>query len=131
MNRYITEFIGQDFACDIRVPGGPTLREDIRMIDLKLNELPIDATGDFTVEQYRKLTPEQQAEVNRIRKAAGLSIFDTLAAEPTMSVGSRGTDTSGVAAGAGAGAGRTITTPGTKEESPAPDVIDRSRGTGR
>ena len=96
------------------------------MIDLKLNELPIDAVGDFADSEYYALTPEQQVEVNRRRQAAGLSIYDTIAAGPSASVGARGVGTSGVEAGAGAGAGTIISTPAGPGESPAPQIVENT-----
>ena len=100
------------------------------MIDLKLNELPIDALGDFSEDQFLQLTPEQQEAVRQHRRAAGLSIFETAAAGPTMSVGARGTDTSGVKTGAGAGAGSMISTPASSDDSTVPDIVEGARKTG-
>jgi hypothetical protein len=94
------------------------------MIDLKLNELPIDAVGDFEEIDYWALSPEQRLEVNERRKAAGLSIFDTVAAAPTMSVGARGVDTSTVETGTGAGAGSITATPSSLSESTTPDTVE-------
>ncbi|HEX4227500.1 MAG TPA: hypothetical protein VHZ07_02440 [Bryobacteraceae bacterium] len=90
------------------------------MIDLKLNELPVDAEGDF--ENNPKYTEAQKAEIRRRRERAGLSIKDTIAGDELMSVGARGVDTSGVESGAGAGAGTSELTPGAPGESPMPDV---------
>jgi hypothetical protein len=90
------------------------------MIDLKLNELPVDAEGDF--ENNPKYTEAQKAEIRRRRERAGLSIKDTIAGDELMSVGARGVDTSGVESGAGAGAGTSELTPAAPGESPMPDV---------
>ncbi|HEX4809100.1 MAG TPA: hypothetical protein VH325_09230 [Bryobacteraceae bacterium] len=89
------------------------------MIDLKLNEIPVDAEADF--EANPKYTEAQREEIRRRRKAAGLSINDTVAAEAARSVGARGVGTSGTESGAGAGARMTQVTPGAPE-SPMPDV---------
>src|SRR5581483_10907729 len=99
------------------------------MIDPKFNDLPVDAEGDFANTPEGSLTEEQKAERLRRRKAA-LSVNDTIAAEANLSAGSRGVDTSGVAAGAGAGAGTTTLTPGETGESPAPNVVPGPRGSG-
>jgi hypothetical protein len=97
------------------------------MIDPKLDRLPENATGDF------KNTPEhEQTEGQRASRSPrrGLSINDTVAAGPNMSVGARGLDNSGVEGGAGAGAGMTQLTPGESGESPAPNIVPGARGTG-
>lgn len=99
------------------------------MIDPKLDKLPVDAKGDFADIPESSPTEEQKAELLR-RKKLGLSINDTIAADANMSVGGRGVDTSGVAAGSGAGAGTTNLTPGTTGNSPAPAIVPGSRGTG-
>jgi hypothetical protein len=99
------------------------------MIDLKLNDLPVDAAGDFADVPEESLTEEQRAERRR-RAKAGLSINETVAHDANLSVGSRGTDTSGVEAGAGAGAGLTQETPAAPGESPAPNVEKGPRGSG-
>ena len=97
------------------------------MIDPKLDQLPADAAGDFENIPEHQLTAEQRAQRNRRR---GLSINDTIAAGPNMSVGARGFDVSGVEGGAGAGAGMTSLTPGERGESPSPTVVPGARGTG-
>jgi hypothetical protein len=99
------------------------------MIDPKLNDLPVDAPGDFAEVPEDELTEEQKAERRR-RAKAGLSIDETVARDANMSVGSRGTDTSGVESGAGAGAGLTRETPAAPGESPAPSVVKGPRGSG-
>lgn len=99
------------------------------MTDPKFDKLPVDAKGDFADIPESSLTEEQKAEFLRTKKA-GLSINDTIAANANMSVGGRGVDTSGVAAGSGAGAGTTNLTPGTSGSSPAPTIVPGSRGTG-
>jgi len=90
------------------------------MIDLKLNEIPAD--------------PEILTEAERQKRMAetparGLSINDTIARDANLSVGARGADTSGVAAGAGAGAGGTFLTPDVSG-SPLPEIVPSGRGTG-
>jgi hypothetical protein len=97
------------------------------MIDPKLDQLPVDAAGDFEKIPENQLTDEQRSLRARRR---GLSINDTVAAGPNMSVGARGFDVSGVEGGAGAGAGMTNVTPGERGESPAPNVVPGGRGTG-
>ncbi len=99
------------------------------MIDPKFNDLAVDAAGDFDDIPEESLTEEQKAERRR-RAKAGLSINETVARDANMSVGSRGTDTSGVEAGAGAGAGLTQETPPGPGESPAPEVVKGPRGSG-
>ena len=99
------------------------------MIDPKLNDLPVDATGDFEDVPEESLTEQQRAERRR-RAKAGLSINETVARDANQSVGSRGTDTSGVESGAGAGAGLTQETPAAPGESPAPNVVKGPRGSG-
>lgn len=98
------------------------------ILDPKFDQLPADAQSEFENVDWDRLTPEQQAQVRARRR--GLSINDTIAAEANMSVGARGVDFSGVEGGAGAGAGTTYLTPGESGESPAPNVIPGSRGTG-
>lgn len=96
------------------------------MIDPKFNELPVDAPGEIEDVAEESLSPEQRATR---KPRAGLSINDTIAAGANLSVGSRGVDTSGAAAGAGAGAGMTLTTPG-DDGSPAPTIVPGARGSG-
>ena len=97
------------------------------MIDPKLDQLPVDALGDFENIPENELTDDQRALRARRR---GLSINETVAAGPNMSVGARGFDVSGVEGGAGAGAGMTTLTPAQAGESPAPNVLPGARGTG-
>lgn len=97
------------------------------MIDPKLDQLPADAAGDFENIPEHELTAEQRTIRARRR---GLSINDTIAAGPNMSVGARGFDVSGVEAGAGAGAGTSFVTPGERGENPAPNIVPGARGTG-
>ena len=94
------------------------------MIDPKLNEIPVEASDEL-------LTEEQRA-AGRVptKPRAGLSINDTIAGPASLSVGSRGIDTSGTSAGAGVGAGMTLTTPGGSAESPSPTIVPGSRGSG-
>lgn len=98
------------------------------MIDPKLDKLPADAAGDLENIPEKQLTEEQRALRNRSRR--GLSVKDTVAAGPSISVGARGFDVSGVEAGAGAGAGMTELTPGERGESPAPNIVPGARGSG-
>lgn len=100
------------------------------MIDPKLNELPVDAEGDFADVPESSLTEEQKAERARRRAKSGLSINETVARGPNQSVGARGVDSSGVESGSGAGAGLTQETPAAPGESPAPDVVKGPRGSG-
>jgi hypothetical protein len=97
------------------------------MIDPKLDKLPVDAAGDFENTPDDQLTEEQRALRSSRR---GLSINDTVAAGPNLSVGARGFDVSGVEGGAGAGAGMSQVTPGQRGESPAPNIVPGARGTG-
>jgi len=98
------------------------------MIDPKLDKLPADASGDFENIPEHQLTEEQRAQLRARRR--GLSINDTVAAGPNMSVGARGLDASGIEGGAGAGAGMTHLSPAKRGESPVPNVIPGARGTG-
>ncbi len=97
------------------------------MIDPKLNELPVEGKD---IAANRTLTEEEEKTERANRSRAGLSINDTIAASANMSVGSRGVDTSGTRAGTGAGAGTTMLTPGVSGDSPAPDVVPGTRGSG-
>ena len=87
------------------------------MIDLKLNELPVDGQSDFDTdfENNPSIPKAQKAEIRLRRQRSGLSINDTVAAAAATSVGARGVGTSGTESGAGAGAGMTKLTP------PAPE----------
>ena len=76
-----------------------------------------------------KVKPESLEERSR-KPRTGLSINDTIAANANLSVGAKGVDTSGVEAGAGVGAGSTYVTPGASGDSPAPNIVPGSRGTG-
>jgi hypothetical protein len=100
------------------------------MTDPKLNELPIDAKGDFEDTPETSLSEEQRAAQLRGRRRTGLSISDTIAADSNLSVGGTGVNVSGVSAGAGAGAGMTSTTPGARGGSAVPNVVPGSRGPG-
>lgn len=84
------------------------------MIDPKLNELTEPAKGGS-----RTSTEER---VSAAKPRTGLSINDTVASDANRSDGARGVGTSGVEAGAGAGAGSSYLTPGTRGESPAPQM---------
>ncbi|MDQ2710795.1 MAG: DUF2934 domain-containing protein [Acidobacteriota bacterium] len=95
------------------------------MIDPKFNELDETETGKKPLN-----TGLSQDTAASAKPRPGLSINDTIAADANLSVGSRGTDTSGVRAGAGAGAGSTFVTPGSAGESPAPSVVPGPRGSG-
>ncbi len=97
------------------------------MIDPKFDELPIDATGDFENIPEHQLTADQRALRSR---RLGLSINDTIAAGPNMSVGARGFDTSGVEGGTGAGAGISNLTPAERGGSPSPTIVPGARGSG-
>lgn len=98
------------------------------MIDPKFNALPTDAEGDF--EHAPEEAVSGEPGTGRIRRPRqGLSINDTIAAGPDLSVGSRGVDTSGTSAGAGAGAGTTYLTPD-DDGSPAPNIISGARSSG-
>jgi hypothetical protein len=78
-----------------------------------------------------KVNELQEKESQRAGAARrGLSINDTIAADANLSVGARGTDTSGVRAGAGAGAGGASVTPASPGESPAPNVVPNPGGSG-
>lgn len=93
------------------------------MIDPKLNKIPVDETDEES-------PAGGQRPQGATKPRQGLSINDTIARDANLSVGSRGVDTSGVVAGAGAGAGTTSVTPGNPGESPAPNIVPGSRGTG-
>ena len=99
------------------------------MIDPKLNEL-----DDKTTRGKRELTDtavvDTETKATNARPRPGLSINDTVASNANLSVGSRGTDTSGVRSGAGAGAGGVHVTPAAAGESPAPTVVAGARGSG-
>jgi hypothetical protein len=101
-------------------------REKPQMIDPKLDRLPVEGTGGFESASEKELTEEQRTQ----RARRGLSINDTIAAGPNMSVGARGLDYSGVEGGAGAAAGMSQLTPGERGESPAPNIVPGARGTG-
>ena len=94
------------------------------MIDPKFNELDETQTGK------KPGTELSQDTAASAKPRSGLSINDTIAADANLSVGSRGTDTSGVRAGAGAGAGSTFVTPASTGESPAASVVPGPRGSG-
>ena len=98
------------------------------MIDPKLNDIPAGRSRAAT----ETAEPESaDAQTERLRRSrAGLSINDTIAGDTNLSVGSRGVDTSGVAAGAGAGAGMTVPTAGRGDGSPAPNIVPGARGSG-
>ncbi len=95
------------------------------MIDPKFNELEETEPGKKSLNTG--LSQETDASA---KPRPGLSINDTIAADANLSVGSRGTDTSGVRAGAGAGAGSSFVTPAATGESPAPGVVPGPRGSG-
>lgn len=82
--------------------------------------------------KLEKMSSRSQPEEENIapEPRRGLSINDTIAADANLSVGSHGVDTSGVRAGSGAGAGSTMLTPGSRGESPAPNIIPGARSTG-
>jgi hypothetical protein len=96
------------------------------MIDLKLNELPIDAQGDFEsdFENNSNYTEAQKAAFRARRQ--GLSVKDTIAGDAMNSVGARGVGTSGTESGAGAGAGLANVTPVMPGDSTVPDVTSPS-----
>jgi hypothetical protein len=89
------------------------------MVDPKFDKIP---------EDLEKANQGQVAR-NRTTPTRGLGINETIARDANLSVGSKGVDTSGVAAGAGAGAGSTSLTP-SNEGSPAPRVVPGERGSG-
>jgi len=95
------------------------------MIDPKLNELAVDAPADAD-----RLTAEEERAHRLKAGRSGLSINDTIARDANLSVGGRGVDVSGVRAGSGAGAGQTVTTPGERGESPAPNIVPGASGSG-
>lgn len=99
------------------------------MIDPKFNNLPAENKGDLEDVPESQLSPEQRA-ARSTRPRPGLSINDTIAGDATLSVGSRGVDTSGVVSGSGAGAGMTKVTPGEAGGSPAPNVVPGARASG-
>lgn len=88
------------------------------MTDPKLNEIPVEPRGGAERPRGHAQPPRQ-----------GLSVNDTIAADANLSVGGRGVETSGVAAGAGAGAGSTVLNPG-HSGSPAPRVVPGSASSG-
>ena len=92
------------------------------MIDPKLNEIPVEPSEEALTDEKKVRTAT--------KPRAGLSINDTIAGTASLSVGSRGVDTSGVSSGAGAGAGMTLTTPGGSAEAPSPTIVPGSRGSG-
>ncbi len=98
------------------------------MIDPKLNKLPAEAADDLERDSESEVTTGQRTERAQ-RARAGLSINDTIAGDASLSVGSRGVDTSGVKSGSGAGAGMTGVTPG-NTGSPAPHIVPGARGSG-
>ena len=98
------------------------------MIDPKLNELPV-SKGDAVKPEDSSVTSPEAAERSRVARQ-GLSINDTVAADANLSTGSRGTDTSGVRAGAGAGAGSTYVTPARPGENPMPNITSPPAGSG-
>jgi hypothetical protein len=90
------------------------------MIDPKFNDIPVEK---------KDMTDAERKALGKAQPARGLSINDTIARDANLSIGSRGVDTSGVAAGAGAGAGSTSLTP-TDTGSPSPQIVPGGRGTG-
>ena len=99
------------------------------MIDPKLNELPVKRGGTTEEDIDESSLSAAQREERRRHVRAGLSINDTVARDASLSVGSRGTDTSGVEAGSGAGAGLSRTTP-SNGGTPAPEIVPGARGSG-
>lgn len=98
---------------------------EVYMIDPKLNEIPVNRTSILEEDENdSSLTAERRRQPRQ-----GLSINDTIARDANLSVGSRGTDTSGVEAGTGAGAGLSLTTP-SNNGSPAPEIVPGARGSG-
>ena len=93
------------------------------MLDPKFDKIPVDKTDNIPDSEFEDKTP------NRTAPARGLSINDTIARDANLSIGGKGVDTSGVAAGAGAGAGSTSLTPG-GQSSPAPKIVPGARGAG-
>ena len=99
------------------------------MIDPKLNEIPVDAEGDFANRQESTLTEEEKA-IRLKQTRAGYSVNDSIAANSELSDGSRGVDVSGVKTGAGAGGGSTNLTPARPGESSNTEIVGGERGTG-
>ncbi len=96
------------------------------MIDPKLNEIPVEG-----IEIAERPVAEKETAAERPAPGrTGLSIGETIAGDTLLSSGSRGVDTSGVAAGSGAGAGSSSVTPSRAGESPAPTIASGARGTG-
>ncbi len=98
------------------------------MIDPKLNEI-VPKTKGGAGEQTDTAIADSAATTGA-KPRPGLSINDTIAGDANLSVGSRGTDVSGVRAGSGAGAGGVQVTPGNSGQSPAPNLVPGARGTG-
>jgi len=99
------------------------------MIDPKFNELADKTkTGpeDLSETDLEGTETPTQARAPR----PGLSVNEPIAADANLSVGGRGVDTSGVRAGAGAGAGSSYITPGSRGETPAPNVVPGPTGSG-
>ena len=98
------------------------------MIDPKLNEIVPKTKGGAGDQADTAVA--NSPTTSGAKPRAGLSINDTIAGDANLSVGSRGTDVSGVRAGSGAGAGGVNLTPGNIKESPAPNLVPGARGTG-
>ncbi len=99
------------------------------MIDPKLNELPIDAEGDFANRPESTLTEEEKA-IRLKQTRAGYSVNDSIAADTNLSDGSRGVDVSGIKTGSGAGAGSTNVTPSRPGQASNTEIMGGERGTG-
>jgi hypothetical protein len=99
------------------------------MIDPKLNDLPVDAEGDFANRPESTLTEEEKAR--RLKQTqAGYSVNDSIGGDARLSDGSRGVDVSGVKTGAGAGAGSTSVSPSRPGALSDTEIVDGPRGSG-
>ena len=99
------------------------------MIDPKLNDIPVKKKDEAdTLAGSSSSRPDAAERAQGPRQ--GLSIDDTVASNADLSIGSRGTDTSGVRAGAGAGAGGIYVTPARSGENPRPNVAAPPVGSG-
>jgi len=100
------------------------------MIDPKLNELPVDAQGDFANRPESTLTEEEKERRLKQTAREGYSVNDSIAANSELSDGSRGVDVSGVKTGSGAGAGSSNVTPARPGETANAEIVGGERGTG-
>lgn len=117
------------FVSDSRCPVSNSLRTYYFMIDPKLNELPVDAEGDFANRPESTLTEEEKA-IRLKQTRAGYSVNDSIAANSELSDGGRGVNVSGTRTGEGAGAGSTNITPSRPGEASNTEVVGGGRGSG-